>query len=204
MGANKEVTASIEGHVWWQECKSPGGLGDVVAMEKKDGSVYCLDSPTSRTHTSWKEQGRRTQQLTRRAEAYAAAEREREEEEWREEEVRLAAERQRRRAATWNRIGQTLGEMQRLEAMREHSGSTTSFGAGAGALSGRCQQIQLQIAREIDRPPLPDGSSQCTIRRAHLQMLTYAKDNLVRHGCYQGEYDSVIAEAKRTVNLPCN
>ena len=37
------VQASIEGQVWWRECRSPGGLGDVVAAEKEDGAVFCID-----------------------------------------------------------------------------------------------------------------------------------------------------------------
>ena len=43
VGPHDSAAASIEGQVWWRECKSPGGLGDVVAAEKEDGTVYCVD-----------------------------------------------------------------------------------------------------------------------------------------------------------------
>ena len=53
VGAGKRVAAAIGGHVYWIECKSLGGLGDMVALENPDGTVSCRD---------W---GRRDSKLTR-------------------------------------------------------------------------------------------------------------------------------------------
>ena len=41
--------AAIQGQVWWRECKSPRGPGDVAAVEKEDGNVYCMDRTGPRT-----------------------------------------------------------------------------------------------------------------------------------------------------------
>ena len=49
VGPHESAQAAIEGQVWWRECKSPGGLGDVVAAEKEDGAVYCMDDAGLRT-----------------------------------------------------------------------------------------------------------------------------------------------------------
>ena len=120
VGANKKVLAVVEGHVSWHECKSPGGHGDVIPMEK-NGTAYCLDSPTSRTQARWNAQERRFQQAV-------LARLDREEEEWDREQERTAAERRRRNAETWNSIGRTLKTLQQL---KNSSGSTGS-GSGSG------------------------------------------------------------------------
>ena len=69
VGPHDSATASIEGQVWWRECKSPGGLGDVVATEKVDGTVYCVDDAGPMTLT----ETRRKRQQARTSEAAAAA-----------------------------------------------------------------------------------------------------------------------------------
>ena len=67
VGPHDLATASIEGQVWWRECKSPGGLGDVVAAEKEDGTVYCVDDAGLVTLADT----RRKRQQARRSEAAA-------------------------------------------------------------------------------------------------------------------------------------
>ena len=43
IGPKGSARAAIEGQVWWRECTSSAGLSDVVAAEKDDGTVYCVD-----------------------------------------------------------------------------------------------------------------------------------------------------------------
>ena len=45
---NAKAGATLEGRIEWAECKSPGGLGDVIAMERPDGSTYCWGDPSPR------------------------------------------------------------------------------------------------------------------------------------------------------------
>ena len=90
VGANKDVSAAIEGQVWWFECESPGGLGDVIAMEKNE-ETYCLDSVNLRTRARYEKQRSRNHQATQQAIAHRRELRERE----REEEDRAEKERRR-------------------------------------------------------------------------------------------------------------
>ena len=127
VGANDKALAAIEGHVWWHECKSPGGHGDVIAMEKGNG-VYCLDSPTSRSQGRWSQQASRVRKLTREAVAVAARREERQrrwEEELEEEEEREQKMRRARRSGqVWQDLGNSvLKNSQRLynEAMAEQA-----------------------------------------------------------------------------------
>ena len=69
VGPHHTATASIEGQVWWRECKSPGGLGDVVAAEKEDGTVYCVDDAGLMTLA----ETRRKRQQAKSSEAAAEA-----------------------------------------------------------------------------------------------------------------------------------
>ena len=142
VGANKRVTAGIEGHVWWNECESPGGLGDVIAMHK-NGKFYCLDSSTSRTWAHKKQQrGRSRQALAQARVATERAQQEREyqaairrmEEELRiaQEQDRMAAERRRREAQMWNNTLQTLETI--MGGGASHSwDSNESYGSGGGS-----------------------------------------------------------------------
>ena len=45
---NAKAGATLEGRIEWVECKSPGGLGDVIAMERPDGSTYCWGDSSPR------------------------------------------------------------------------------------------------------------------------------------------------------------
>ena len=85
--ANDRVTTLAKGRVWYRECKSPGGLGDVVAIEKSAGRVYCMDTLGSRSLKRTKEQRSMTRQLVQRAEERAASEWDRQETEWDRQEA---------------------------------------------------------------------------------------------------------------------
>ena len=141
--ANDRALAAIEGQVWWEECKSPGGHGDVLAMEK-DGTVYCLDSATPRTKSRWNEHASRARGFTRNAIARAnereqrkrkRAEAEERRRRWEEdrrldalerEQERMAAERRRRTQEAWMGVVQSLGQsLQTLETMRDHERRTS-------------------------------------------------------------------------------
>ena len=64
---NSKTTATLEGRVGWSECKSPSGLGDVVTMQRPDGSTYCGGdlSPRERANLV-RRQERKSQELQRR------------------------------------------------------------------------------------------------------------------------------------------
>ena len=68
VGAYGSEKAAIEGQVWWRECKSPQGPGDVAAVEKEQGNVYCVDRSGPRTSA------RTTQKRERAARNVQAAE----------------------------------------------------------------------------------------------------------------------------------
>ena len=69
----------------------------------------------------------------------------------------------------------------------------------------RCQKIADQIAESMgSRFSSQSGSiDRCDAGREQLRILTYAKDNLSRHGCYSGEYDSVISKTQNYVTQVC-
>ena len=134
VGANKKVTAAIDGQVWWRGCESPGGIGDVLAIEKGDG-VYCIGDGTARTVASKKRQRHGTQQALASARAAADAEHAREEAEWRRREEELermrAAERQRREAEMWRQIRQH--RQRTLENIRIMTGETQNQNSDTGS-----------------------------------------------------------------------
>ena len=164
----RKATATLEGQVWWHECESPGGLGDVIAIEK-DGSVYCVDSASTGTLARKKALRHNSQQAI--ANARAAIERARREneawrrkveEDWERENAQRNAELQRIRTRTWNNIGQSLQTLQNQERLRRRQAEQAEFqrylqqlrnpssthGAGAGTelvwcttASGQCGVI---------------------------------------------------------------
>ena len=128
VGANGKATAMIEGHVWWVECKSPGGLGDVLAIEKKDGKVYCMTSGNPQTLTQKKKQRSTTSRLAKKAIADRNAEQARQEREWQREMERLEEEQRRRQAETWKQVGESLGSTLRMLMDRDSGGSYSPSG----------------------------------------------------------------------------
>ena len=132
VGANTKVTAMVgnsEGRVWWEGCQSPGGIADIVPIEK-NGNVYCLDWASPKTAAHVDGLRRATQQKI------AAQQRVQDWEREQESLDRLAAERaerKRRNTDMWIGIGQTLieGVLNRPQY---------NPGAGSGTLEGdECQ-----------------------------------------------------------------
>lgn len=145
-------TAHLRGHVRWWECRSPGGLGDVLALER-EGRHYCMgrlgDSSKQRRseqrataeltieaekRSVARDQQRREWLAHERRQALEAERLERleeqwdsEDEEWRREEERMAAERQRSRDA-WQDLMDTINQdardsyLETLQQLRNSSG----------------------------------------------------------------------------------
>ena len=77
--------------------------------------------------------------------------------------------------------------------------------SGSGNGNARCNSVADQIAANMGST-FQDGSGSfgaCAAGREQLRMLTYAKDNLARHGCYSGEYDQVISETQIYITRTC-
>lgn len=68
----------------------------------------------------------------------------------------------------------------------------------------RCEQVQRHIAQNIQSGASSGSSaSRCDAAREILSMLTYAKSNLERYGCYRGEYDQNISEYRSDISTNC-
>lgn len=79
---NAKSGATLEGRIGWYECKSPRGLGDVVPIERADGSTYCWGELNPRERADFvRRQEKRykdVQQLRRREERRRRAQERRE------------------------------------------------------------------------------------------------------------------------------
>ena len=168
----RKATATLEGKVWWYECKSPGGLGDVIAIEKNRG-VYCVDSPSPGTLARKKAQRHNTQQAM--AEVHAAIERaNREYEAWgREMEAKQAredaeynAELQRIRTRTWNNIGQslqTLETMKNQEKLRRSQAEDAEFQQYLQQLRNQSTQRAGDAGGSVDGAWCTTALGQCGV-----------------------------------------
>lgn len=150
---NAKTGATLEGRIGWVECESPGGLGDVVALERPDGSTYCWGDPSPRERTDLvRRRERQSQELQRRrleaeaqrhAEAQRLArqrrlERERRDAEWEREQAererewarqqRDFAERQRRNQEQFNNNLNSLLTIIQNQRMQQGSGTPGSPG----------------------------------------------------------------------------
>ena len=138
VGAGKEVTASIEGKVRWFECQSPGGLGDVMAMER-DGTLYCWTSAASQT-VAHKNQLRSTaHRLAKQAEVREDAEWARQQREWEREEAEWETQMQRNKAASWNRIINSFGDtLDMLQMLKKEDTEDRSNGGDYSSSRSNC------------------------------------------------------------------
>ena len=66
----------------------------------------------------------------------------------------------------------------------------------------KCRAIAEQIAENL-RSTRKKFSGSCNAGREQLRMLTYAKNNLSRNGCYSGEYDQTISETRNYIAQVC-
>ena len=66
----------------------------------------------------------------------------------------------------------------------------------AGDGNSRCNKVVEQTAEKMQNMLSYNTSGVCEGGRKQLKALTYAKDNLSRHGCYSGEYDQAIAKTR--------
>lgn len=150
VGAGKKVSAAIEGHVWWQECESPGGLGDVLAVEKNGGNVYCMDGVGSQSLTRIKDERSTTLQVTQRAEADWEAEWARWQRKWDREEAEWEQEQRkresaRRKAESWNRIVNSLtNSLNTLQMLRDKGRGNERSGGYSGP-DGYCSRAGNMI-----------------------------------------------------------
>ena len=147
---NAKTGATLEGRIEWVECQSPGGLGDVIAMEKPDGSTYCWGGPSPRERADLVRRRERESQKIQRlrvqienernAQAQRLArqrrlEQERREAEWEREQAererewarqqREFAERQRRNQERFNNDLNMLLTIIQNQRMQNQQGSGT-------------------------------------------------------------------------------
>ena len=73
----------------------------------------------------------------------------------------------------------------------------------SGDGNSRCYKVVEQVAANMRNASASHASGACAAGREQLRMLTYAKDNLSRHGCYSGEHDRNIAEARNYIGKVC-
>ncbi len=124
---NDSAAAAVEGRVWWHECRSPNGRGDVVAVENIYGEAYCLDDP-SRGTMAGKE---RQYQRSRGAERQAA--------ELRQQEIR---ESEQRRQAPVNPL-QNLVDTLNKTIRQGTTESPDNEDSRQGGSTGNCVEITI-------------------------------------------------------------
>lgn len=73
------------------------------------------------------------------------------------------------------------------------------------AADERCSGVADQLAERMGStfPSQSGGIGACAAGREQLRILTYAKDNLSRNGCYSGEYDQVISKTRNYITQVC-
>ena len=99
---------------------------------------------------------------------------------------------------------QEEGENRQREQRSSSGGHSATSSSPEGA-TNKCMELSHRIADELMKMPAPNPSDgMCIGAGKQLRMLNYAKENLAKHGCYDGEYDSVIAETESYARSVCN
>ena len=79
-------------------------------------------------------------------------------------------------------------------------------GGVASQPSSHCQDIAPQlgneVARELNAMNL-EGGGMCQSARNYIRALSHAKDRLNQHGCYNGEYEQAIQQARQSERAAC-
>ena len=93
-----------------------------------------------------------------------------------------------------------------LQSITKLAGPMRSGSDGQShAADERCSGVADQIAERMGStvPSQSGGIGACAAGREQLRILTYAKDNLSRNGCYSGEYDQVISKTRNYITQVC-
>ena len=92
-----------------------------------------------------------------------------------------------------------------MREQRSSSGEHSATSSSPEGATNKCMELTQRIADELMSMPEPNPSDgMCIGAEKLLRMLNYAKENLAKHGCYNGEYDSVIAETESHARSVCN
>ena len=80
---------------------------------------------------------------------------------------------------------------------------STPSGTTAGNSGSQCARVAQRIAQELERSSASHSTNRCDGARELLRTMKYAKDNLSKYACYNGEYDQSIAETTNYIRSSC-
>lgn len=99
--------------------------------------------------------------------------------------------------------GFASGLNQSLSALNALSAISPNYGSGgASRSSSNCQSLDQEVSRELNAINL-EGGGMCQNARTYIRALSHVKERLSQYGCYNGEYDQAIQQARQTERAAC-
>ena len=80
---------------------------------------------------------------------------------------------------------------------------TFPSGGVASRPSSNCQNLDQEVSRELNAMNL-EGGGMCQNARTYIRVLSHVKERLSQYGCYNGEYEQAIQQARQTERAACN
>jgi hypothetical protein len=100
-------------------------------------------------------------------------------------------------------LNQSLNALNALSAIAPNYGSGGLSGGVASRPSSNCQNLDQEVSRELNAMNL-EGGGMCQNARTYIRVLSHVKERLSQYGCYNGEYDQAIQQARQAERAACN
>ena len=79
---------------------------------------------------------------------------------------------------------------------------TFPSGGVASRPSSNCQNLDQEVSRELNAMNL-EGGGMCQNARTYIRVLSHVKERLSQYGCYNGEYEQAIQQARQSERAAC-
>ena len=76
-------------------------------------------------------------------------------------------------------------------------------GGVASQPSSNCQSLDQEVSRELNAMNL-EGGGMCQNARTYIRVLSHVKERLSQYGCYNGEYEQAIQQARQSERAACH
>ena len=80
---------------------------------------------------------------------------------------------------------------------------TFPSGGVASRPSSNCQNLDQEVSRELNAMNL-EGGGMCQNARTYIRVLSHVKERLSQYGCYNGEYEQAIQQARQSERAACH
>ena len=80
---------------------------------------------------------------------------------------------------------------------------TFPSGGMASRPSSNCQNLDQEVSRELNAMNL-EGGGMCQNARTYIRVLSHVKERLSQYGCYNGEYEQAIQQARQSERAACH